>query len=73
MPLYGQSSGSPRRFNALSCFNVRAKSKNLAAPAVKREAEEDWNEMTHRKRAQKLSLGSLLRPKSKEIVVCHDP
>jgi hypothetical protein len=23
MPLYGQSSGSPRRFNALSCFNVR--------------------------------------------------
>jgi hypothetical protein len=31
------------------------------------------NEMTHRKRAQKLSLGSFLRPKSKEIVVCHDP
>ena len=27
MPLYGQWSGSPRRFNALSCFNVR-----LAAP-----------------------------------------
>jgi hypothetical protein len=23
MPLYGQWSGSPRRFNALSCFNVR--------------------------------------------------
>src|SRR5262249_24902705 len=23
MPLYGQSSGSPRGFNALSCFNVR--------------------------------------------------
>jgi hypothetical protein len=29
--------------------------------------------MTHRKRAQKLSLGSFLRPKSKEFVVCHDP
>ena len=23
MPLYGQTSGSSRRFNALSCFNVR--------------------------------------------------
>jgi hypothetical protein len=23
MPLYAQWSGSPRRFNALSCFNVR--------------------------------------------------
>jgi hypothetical protein len=23
MPLYGQWSGSPRRFNALRCFNVR--------------------------------------------------
>jgi hypothetical protein len=29
--------------------------------------------MTHRKCAQKLSLGSFLRPKSKEFEVCHDP
>jgi ATP-dependent DNA ligase len=39
------------------------KSKNPATPAVKREAEEDWA----------LSLGSFLRPKSKQFVVCHDP
>src|SRR5262249_320473 len=31
MPLYGQSSGSPRRFNALSSFNVRPDSPALGA------------------------------------------
>jgi len=49
------------------------KMKNPSAAAATREAGRGLGEMTHRKRAQKLSLGSFLRPKSKQFVVCHDP
>jgi hypothetical protein len=34
MPRYGQSSGSPRRFNALNCFNGQVRLNSPAPGAI---------------------------------------